>query len=187
MNLIIIGAQASGKMTIGQELEKISDLTLFHNHESIDFVTRFLPMSPEARELIDAIRFDFFQAFAKANRGLIFTVVIDFNDENDLDFLRQIQDVFHSFDREVLFVELETDLQERLSRNRTENRMRHKPLKRNLDWSEKDILSTVEFAQFNPEKRPEFLKEYYKINNTNLSAEETAQLILQKINTIEQI
>ena len=102
---------------------------LFHNHESIDFVTRFLPVSPEARELIDTIRFDFFHAFAKADRGLIFTVVIDFNDENDLDFLRKIQYVFHSFDREVLFVELETDLQEHLSRNRTENRMRHKPLK----------------------------------------------------------
>lgn len=143
-------------------------------------------MSPEARELIDTIRFDFFHAFAKVDRGLIFTVVIDFNNENNLDFLRQIQDVFHSFDREVLFVELETDLQEHLSRNRTDNRMRHKPLKRDLDWSEKDILSTSEFAQFNPEKRPEFLKEYYKINNTNLSAEETAQLILQKINIIEQ-
>lgn len=186
MNLIIIGAQASGKMTIGQELEKISDLRLFHNHDSIDFVTRFLPMSPEAKELIGRIRFDFFEAFAKANRGLIFTVVIDFNDESDLEFLRQIQDVFHSFDREVLFVELETDLQERLRRNRTENRLEHKPLKRDLNWSEQDILSTAEFAQFNPKTSPEFLKQYFKINNTNLSAEETAQLILQKMNKIEQ-
>ena len=76
MNVIIIGAQASGKMTIGQELEKVSDLKLFHNHDSIDFVTRFLPMSPEARELIDTIRFDFFEAFVKADRGLIFTVCL---------------------------------------------------------------------------------------------------------------
>lgn len=186
MNLIIIGAQASGKMTIGQEIEKMTDMTLFHNHDSIDFVRRFMEYGPISTELIRKIRMNFFEAFAKANRGLIFTVVIDFNDENDLDFLRQIQDVFHSFDREVLFVELETDLQERLLRNRTENRMKHKPLKRDLNWSEQDILFTAEFAQFNPEKSPEFLKQYIKINNTNLSAEETAQLILQKMNKIEQ-
>lgn len=41
MNLVIIGAQASGKMTIGQEVERLTDLVLFHNHESIDFVTKF--------------------------------------------------------------------------------------------------------------------------------------------------
>lgn len=52
---------------------------------------------------------NFFEAFAQSNKPLIFTVVIDFNDSNDIDFLRQIQAVFHSFNREVLFVELETD------------------------------------------------------------------------------
>ncbi|MCO4661460.1 hypothetical protein Si021_01225 [Streptococcus infantarius subsp. infantarius] len=113
--------------------------------------------------------------------------MIDFNDSNDIDFLRQIQDVFHSFNREVLFVELETDLTERLRRNRTEHRLQCKPLKRDLEWSENDILSTMTFAQFNPEKSPEFLKYYYKINNTDLSARESAQLILQKLNDIEKM
>ena len=185
MNVIIIGAQASGKMTIGQELEKVSDLKLFHNHDSIDFVTRFLPMSPEARELIDTIRFDFFEAFVKADRGLIFTVVIDFNDENDLDFLRRIQEIFHSFEREVLFVELETDLQERLRSNTTENRLQHKPWKRNVEWSESDILSTMEYACFNPKKKPKDLVHYVKINNTDLSAKATAELIRDKMEQIE--
>ena len=45
MNLVIIGAQASGKMTVGQEIERLTDL------------------------------------------GLIFTVVIDFNDPADISFL----------------------------------------------------------------------------------------------------
>lgn len=43
------------------------------------------------------------------------------------------------------------------------------------------------FAQFNSEKSPEFLKYYYKINNTKLSAYESAQLILQKMNEIEKM
>lgn len=186
MNLVIIGAQASGKMTIGQEIEKMTDMTLFHNHDSIDFVSCFMEYGPISAELIRKIRLNFFEAFAQSNQPLIFTVVIDFNDSNDIAFLRQIQDVFHSFKREVLFVELETDLTERLRRNRTEHRLQCKPVKRDLKWSEKDILSTMTFAQFNPEKSPEFLKYYYKINNTELSARESAQLILQKLNDIEK-
>ena len=187
MNLVIIGAQASGKMTIGQEIEQMTGMTLFHNHDSIDFVGRFMEYGSTSTELIRKIRMDFFEAFAKSNQSLIFTVVIDFNDVNDIDFLKQIQDVFHSFKREILFVELETDLKERLRRNRTEHRMQCKPLKRDLEWSENDILSTVTFAQFNPERPPEFLKHYYKINNTALSVRESAQLILQKLKDIEKM
>lgn len=59
---------------------------------------------------------------------MIFTIVIDFNDPNDVAFLDKIQAVFQSYDQEVLFVELETDVNERLKRNRTENRLKHKPL-----------------------------------------------------------
>lgn len=37
MKLVIItGPQAVGKMTVGQELEKLTDLKLFHNHMTID-------------------------------------------------------------------------------------------------------------------------------------------------------
>lgn len=92
--------------------------------------------------------------------------------------------MFFTHLREVLFVELETDLQERLRRNGTENRLQHKPLKRNLEWSEKDILDTASFANFNPKQTPENLQHYCKINNTNLPAQETAQLILEKIKEV---
>ncbi len=40
MNLIMIfGPQAVGKMTVGQELEKITGLKLFHNHMTIDLLS----------------------------------------------------------------------------------------------------------------------------------------------------
>ena len=154
MNLILIGAQASGKMTIGQEIEKQTKLILFHNHESIDFVTKFFPMSAEARELINDIRVKFFETAAKTDMGMIFTVVIDFNDAADIAFLEEIQQIFHNWKRDVLFVELETNLQERLRRNVTENRLEHKPWKRNVEWSEKDILDTANDANFNPKQAP---------------------------------
>lgn len=112
-------------MTIGQEVERLTDLVLFHNHESIDFVTKFFPMSEEARELINDIRMKFFETSAKTELGLIFTVVIDFNDSADISFLENIQAIYHSRNQAVLFVELETELQERLRRNVTENRLQH--------------------------------------------------------------
>jgi len=45
--VMIIGPQAVGKMTVGHELEKITDLKLFHNHMSIEMVSPFLAMVPQ--------------------------------------------------------------------------------------------------------------------------------------------
>jgi hypothetical protein len=39
--ILITGPQAVGKMTVGQELEKITGLKLFHNHMSIELVLNF--------------------------------------------------------------------------------------------------------------------------------------------------
>lgn len=39
MKLVIItGPHAVGKMTVGQELERLTGLKLFHNHMTIDIV-----------------------------------------------------------------------------------------------------------------------------------------------------
>ena len=37
--VMIVGPQAVGKMTVGQELAKITDLKFMHNHETIDVLT----------------------------------------------------------------------------------------------------------------------------------------------------
>lgn len=37
---MIIGPQAVGKMTVGQELEKITDLKFMHNHETLELPAR---------------------------------------------------------------------------------------------------------------------------------------------------
>lgn len=182
MNLIIIGAQASGKMTIGQEIAKQTEMTLFHNHETIDFVLKFMPWSKAATDLITKIRLDFFETFAKTGRSMIFTIVINFGDPKEVAFLAALQSIFAAHDQEVLFVELETSLEERLRRNRTENRLKHKPFKRDIAWSENDILSTMDYATFNSQQAPEKLHHYHKINNTDKSAQEVAQEIVAILN-----
>ena len=41
-NLVIIcGPPASGKMTVGQELQKLTGYKLFHNHMSLELVNQF--------------------------------------------------------------------------------------------------------------------------------------------------
>lgn len=101
-------------------------------------------------------------------------------------YLKQIQDLLDNFHQEILFVELETSLEECIRRNRTENRLKHKPLKRHIEVSEREILETAETLQLNSQHQPNELHHYFKINNTNLSAEEAAKQIQNKINKIEK-
>ena len=40
--IIITGPQAVGKMTVGQELVKITNLKLLHNHMTIELLTKII-------------------------------------------------------------------------------------------------------------------------------------------------
>ena len=101
-------------------------------------------------------------------------------------YLKDIQDLLNEYHQEILFVELETSLEERLRRNWTENRLKYKPLKRYVEVSEREILETDKMNQLNSQKQPSGLSHYLKVNNTNLSAKEVAKQIQYKMNTIEK-
>ena len=187
MHLFIIGAPASGKMTIGQELSRLTGSTLFYNHQAIDFALEiYQDYTEEMWEFVRGITFSFLGASARNQRSVILTDVIDFSNQYQLLYLKQIQDLLDNFHQEILFVELETSLEERLRRNQTENRLKYKPLKRHIEVSEREILETAETLQLNSQHQPNELHHYFKINNTNLSAEEAAKQIQNKMNTIEK-
>ena len=187
MHVFIIGAPASGKMTIGQELSKLTGATLFFNHQPIDFALEiYQDFTEEMWEFVRGITFSFLGASARNQRSVILTDVIDFSNQYQLMYLKQIQDLLDNFHQEILFVELETSLEERLRRNRTENRLKHKLLKRHIEVSEREILETAETLQLNSQHQLNELHHYFKINNTNLSAEEVAKQIQNKMNKIEK-
>lgn len=187
MHLFIIGAPASGKMTIGQELSRLTDATLFYNHQAIDFALEiYQDYTEEMWEFVRGITFSFLGASARNQRSVILTDVIDFSNQYQLMYLKQIQNLLDDYHQEILFVELETSLEERMHRNRTENRLKYKPLKRNFEISEREILETDKTNQLNSQKRPSDLHYYLKIDNTNLSAEEVAKQIQEKMKTIEK-
>ena len=187
MHVFIIGAPAAGKMTIGQELSKLTGATLFFNHQPIDFALAiYQDFTEEMWEFVRSVNFSFLGTSARHHRSVILTGVIDFSNQYNLMYLKDIQDLLNEYHQQILFVELETSLEERLRRNRTENRLKYKPLKRYVEVSEKEILETDKTDQLNSQKRPSGLHHYLKIDNTNLSAEEVAKQIQEKMKTIEK-
>ncbi len=46
-------------------------------------------------------------------------------------------------------IELETSLEERLKRNKTANRLEYKASKRDLEWSENELLKSMEKHKLN--------------------------------------
>lgn len=66
--VLIFGPQAVGKMTVGQELAKITGLKLFHNHMTIDLVSHFFGYgTKEGKRLVNLFRQGIFEEVSKSN------------------------------------------------------------------------------------------------------------------------
>lgn len=180
----IIGPQAVGKMTVGQELAKITDYKLLYNHMTIEMVKGIFDYDKKIfRKMNSIIRYEIFKEFAKSNQnGIIFTGCFDFG--NDFEIEKAETDKWMNLFEETYTIELETTLEERLRRNKTENRLKCKESKRNLEWSEKDLLRSLEKHRLNsmPGEGEKIFKNFMKIDNTNISAEEAAKMIKEKFN-----
>ena len=180
--IIITGPQAVGKMTVGQELVKITNLKLLHNHMTIEVLTKIFDYSRDSfRKLNEEFRVQIFEEFAKSNEdGIIFTTTWDFDSKEDWNMMYRFINIFKKNNAEIYIVELESSLEERLKRNKTENRLENKASKRNLEWSEKDLLKSVEKYRFNSRENEIQEKNYIKIDNTNISADIVAKTIKEK-------
>lgn len=179
--VFIFGPQAVGKMTVGQELAKMTGLKLFHNHMTIDLLEPLFGFSPEMWRLTHLFRNEIFNSFSKIdNYGMIFTKVWYFDQQEDWDDIENMCQIVASQGADIYFVELEANVEERLKRNKTPHRLEHKPTKRNIEQSEQHLLGTLESRRLNSYK-DEIEKEYYlRIDNTYLSAEEVAKIIKQE-------
>ena len=178
----IIGPQAVGKMTVGQELAKITGYKLLYNHMTIEMVRLIFDYDKDAfRRMNSIIRYEIFKEFSKSNeKGIIFTGCFDF--ENDFKEEKEEPDKWMSLFDETYTIELETTLEERLRRNKTANRLEHKASKRDLEWSENDIYRSLKKHRLNskPGEGEKVFENFYKIDNTNISAKDVAKMIKEK-------
>jgi len=180
--VLITGPQAVGKMTVGQELKKITDLKLFHNHMTIDLVSNFFSFGSEiGRNLVIDFRMKIFEAVAKSDlEGIIFTFVTAYNYKEDVEFIEKIKKLFRKNGGEEYYVELQAILDVRVERNKTENRLINKPTKRDIEVSDQLLIKAE--AKYRMESLDGEIKEknYLKIDNTNISPEEVAKTIKEK-------
>ena len=172
--VLIIGSGAVGKMTVGQELMKITDLRLFHNHMIIEpVIDVFGYFNGVAIQKLREVVFD---EFVKGDyEGMIFTVMWAFDMPSDREY---VMNVASKFD-EVYCIELIADQSVRLERNKTENRLKNKASKRDLVASEQRLLNEDTHRLVSDEGEIPF-ENYMRIDNTNLAPEIVAQMIKEK-------
>ena len=65
--IVLIGAQAVGKMTVGKALEKQLDAKLLFNHQTIDLFANYLGYTERAFQLSDSVRKGLFQFCRKSS------------------------------------------------------------------------------------------------------------------------
>ncbi|MCL2494838.1 MAG: AAA family ATPase [Oscillospiraceae bacterium] len=182
--VLIIGPQAVGKMTVGQALARLTDFVLFHNHVTIELVRGLLSLDKaEGWALAKELRMSVFRHFARSGQaGMIYTGVWAFDEPGDRLYYGDILALWREEcpEVEIYIVELEADLATRLARNRTENRLLHKPSKRDFEWSDSDVRESDEKHRLNSLPGEITEPNYLRLNNTNMSAGEAAQAIVQK-------
>ena len=182
--LFIFGAHAAGKMTVGQQVARITPMKLFHNHMTIEPVIELFGAYNGA--VTERLRQVVFEEFAKTNNyGIIFTFVWGFSEPYDAEYVRNLTKLYEDAGAQVDYVELIAPQEVRLIRNRTENRLKEKASKRDVALSEMRMLSAEEKYRCvsEPGEVCETLgiapERYLRIDNTDLSPEEVAEMIVR--------
>ena len=180
MNLIvIIGSGAVGKMTVGQELMKITDYRLFHNHMMIEPVIEIFGKFNGG--LVTKLREEIIDEFLNTDyEGMIFTYMWAFDMQSDWDYIKGIADKFEKTGGTVYYVELVADRAVRIERNKSENRLKNKASKRDIVTSEDRLIreETRYRVVSNDGEIP--FDNYIKIDNTHLEPDVVAQMIKER-------
>ncbi len=180
MNLIvIIGSGAVGKMTVGQELMKITDYRLFHNHMMIEPVLEIFGKFNGG--LVTKLREDIIEEFLNTDyEGMIFTYMWAFDMQSDWDYIKGIAEKFEKTGGTVYYVELVADREVRIERNKSENRLKNKASKRDIITSEdRMIREETRYRVVSNEGEIPF-ENYIKIDNTNIEPDVVAKMIKER-------
>ncbi len=178
--VFILGNAAVGKMTVGQALMKITDLRLFHNHMTIEPVMEIFGAYDS--KTINELRELIFTNFAASdNYGMIFTLMMAFDQQSDWDYLEHIKSIFAPYGTEFYYVELIASQEIRLKRNETENRLKNKPSKRDISVSNHRVIDDdIKYRCVSYEGEIPF-ENYLRIDNSDKSPDEVALLIKQSL------
>ena len=174
--LFLFGNAAVGKMTVGQELMKITNLRLCHNHMTIEPVIEIFGRYDS--KIVARLREVIFEEYAKSdNYGIIFTFMWALDMQEDWDYIDHVRKIFEPYGAEFYYAELVADKEERFRRNATENRLVNKASKRDIEASNARLIKSDLEHRFESYEGEIPYDNYIKIDNTHLPADKTAEII----------
>ena len=174
--LFIIGDTAVGKMTVGQELMKITDLRLFHNHMTIEPVIEIFGRYDG--KTISEMRDTIFKNFtASDNYGMIFTMMMDFDLPSEWESLEHVKSIFEPYKTDFYYVELIAPQEIRLKRNISENRLKHKASKRDIEASNQRLINADKNHRCVSCEGEITFDNYLRIDNSDMEPDKVARLI----------
>ena len=174
--LFIIGDAAVGKMTVGQELMKKNDLPLQEKNATIEPVIEIFgrydgKTIAEMRDLI-------FKNFAASeNYGMIFTLMMDFDMPSEWEYLEHVKGLFEPYGTEFYYVELIAPQEIRLRRNVSENRLKNKASKRDIEISNQRLINDDKNHRCVSYEGEITFDNYLRIDNSDKEPDEVARLI----------
>ena len=174
--LFIIGDAAVGKMTVGQELMKITELRLFHNHMTIEPVIEIFGRYDG--KTISEIREVIFKNYAASdNYGMIFTLMMDFDLPSEWEYLDHVKGIFEPYRTDFYYVELIAPQEIRLKRNISENRLKNKASKRDIETSNQRLINDDKNHRCVSYEGEINFDNYLRIENSDKAPDEVAQMI----------
>lgn len=181
MHLVVLfGPPAVGKMTVGRALEALTGLRLLHNHMTIELVLPFFPFGhPSFERLVGEFRRRLLEEVAASELpGLIFTYVWGLDDPNDKREMDRYTAIFRQRGATLSFVELAAPQAVRLERNRDPLRLAHKPSKRDVAASERNLLEVDREHRTNTAGDFFYPERHIKVDTSALSPQESALRIV---------
>ena len=174
--LFIIGDAAVGKMTVGQELMKITELRLFHNHMTIEPVIEIFGRYDG--KTISEIREVIFKNYAASdNSGMTFTLMMDFDLLSEWEYLDHVKGIFEPYGTAFYYVELIAPQEIRLKRNISENRLKNKASKRDIETSNQRLINDDKNHRCVSYEGEINFDNYLRIENSDKAPDEVAQMI----------
>lgn len=173
--LILFGAPAVGKTTIGKIIESETDFTLFHNHMVMDGIMHIFGVgTPSENRLSKIVRTQIIEEAADSDLNLIFTYVWNFGKEKGKINIDTYKQIYESRGGEVLFVELTAPVETRVRRADSVERRStkaHAPDSTRVALLEETLNLTSPSPFYFPES-------YKKINTNDKTPDQIAREIM---------
>ncbi len=170
--IMIYGPPAVGKLTVAQELEKVTGYKLLHNHRIADAYGPIFGYGTDiGRRLNVTFRGEIYEAAAKSGLPGLISTFTYYGDQKNDDFMKELIERLKPYNGAIYFVRLICSEEE--LRRRVIDESRKKSFKITSIEKLQEILTTTNVQAV----IPEVIAQTLTINNTNLSPQETAVII----------